>query len=63
MYEEAAGCYGALSTPQTEIQLWVDVDTCGEREYKDKEQATVEITFNPDNQYGAGKTYAITSFK
>jgi len=63
MYEGAAGCYGTLASQGKEIQVWVDADTCGDREYEENERATLEITFNPDNQYGPGKTYTITGFE
>jgi hypothetical protein len=63
MYEGSAGCYGTLVSQGKEIQVWVDADTCGEREYEENQSATLELTFNPDNQYGPGKTYTITSFE
>ena len=63
MYEGDAGCYGTLVSQGKEIQLWAGVDTCGDREYEENQRAALEITFNPDNQYGPGKTYTITSFE
>ena len=63
IYEGAAGCYGTLILQGKEIQVWVDADTCGDREYEENQRATLELTFNPDNQYGPGKTYTITSFE
>ena len=63
MYEGAAGCYGTLVSQGEEVQVWVDADTCGDREYEENQRATLELTFNPDNQYGPGKTYTITSFE
>ncbi|MDX1408591.1 MAG: hypothetical protein R3330_10675 [Saprospiraceae bacterium] len=62
MYEGSAGCYGTLETGGQSVSLWVDADSCGEREYHEGESASVEVTFNPDNQYGPGKTYTITRF-
>lgn len=63
MYEGAAGCYGTLVSQGKEIQVWVDAETCGDREYEENQRASLELTFNPDNQYGPGKTYTITSFE
>ncbi len=63
MYEGDGGCFGSISDGAQELQLWVDVTTCGEAEYKENESASVEITFNPKNQYGPGKTYTIVSFR
>lgn len=63
MYEGAAGCYGTLVSQGNEIQVWVGADTCGDREYEENQRATLELTFNPNNQYGPGKTYTITSFE
>ena len=62
MYEGAAGCYGAITDGATEVNLWIDAESCGEKEYDENEAASVEVTFNSDNQYGPGKTYTITSF-
>jgi hypothetical protein len=63
MYEGAAGCYGAFVSQGKEVQVWVDADTCGDREYAENQPATLELTFNPENQYGPGTTYTITSFE
>ena len=63
MYEGAAGCYGTLVSQGKEIQVWVAADRCSDREYEENQSATLELTFNPDNQYGPGKTYTITSFE
>ena len=63
MYEGSAGCYGAITDGSTEVSLWISADNCGEKEYAENEKASVEIIFNPDNQYGPEKTYTITGFK
>tara|TARA_R110001599_G_scaffold28969_5_gene99622 strand:- start:38629 stop:39075 length:447 start_codon:yes stop_codon:yes gene_type:complete len=63
MYEGAAGCYGAFVSQGKEVQVWVDADTCGDREYAENQPATLVLTFNPENQYGPGTTYTITSFE
>ncbi|MGH1448071.1 MAG: hypothetical protein ACRBBM_01415 [Pseudomonadaceae bacterium] len=63
MYEGAAGCYGTLVSQGEEVQVWVDADSCGDREYEENQSATLELTFDPENQYGPGKTYTITSFE
>ena len=62
MYEGDGGCFGYLANGASELQLWVDVDACGETEYAENQPAEVEVTFNPENQYGPGKTYTITRF-
>lgn len=62
MYEGEAGCYGTLLSQGEEIQVWVDADACGEREYEENQQVTLELTFDPANQYGPGRTYTITAF-
>lgn len=62
-YEGDGGCYGTISDGLQELWLWVDVDTCGEVNYQDNDRAIVEVTFNPDNQFGPGKTYTIVSFR
>lgn len=63
MYEGSAGCYGDILVKGVEINLWINENSCGEKEFKENQAASVEITFNPKNQYGPGKTYTITSFK
>lgn len=63
MYEGAAGCYGTLVSQGKEIQVWVDADTCGDREYEENQRAALELTFNPGEQFGPGKTYTIKSFE
>ena len=63
MYEGDAGCYGTITDGSSEVELWIDADSCGEREYPENEDASVEVTFNSENQYGPGKTYTITNFK
>ena len=62
MYEGDAGCYGTITDGAVEVNLWVDADSCGEKEFGENEAASIEVTFNPENQYGPGKTYTITSF-
>ncbi|ABD79705.1 hypothetical protein [Saccharophagus degradans] len=62
MYEGDAGCYGAITDGINEIQLWVNVEKCGDREYAENEAVSVDVTFNSDNQYGPGKTYTIIAF-
>lgn len=63
MYEGDAGCYGNLTKGGSEIQLWVDADKCGNVEYEENAPATLVITFNPNEQWGPGKTYTIVDFK
>ncbi len=63
MYEGDAGCYGTLAKGISEIQLWIDADSCIDKSYSENQKASVEITFNQSNQYGPGKTYTITAFK
>lgn len=63
MYEGSAGCYGSLTIDISEVNLWVNADSCGEKEYKENESASVEVIYDTSNQYGPGKTYTITSFK
>lgn len=62
MHEGDAGCYGTITDGVSEVQLWTDVDTCGEKEYSENQRASVEVTFRSDNQYGPGTTYTITKF-
>jgi len=62
MYEGDAGCYGSIFDGNAEVQLWVDATTCGDTDYAENAEARVEVTFNPDNQYGPGKTFTIKSF-
>jgi len=62
MYEGSGGCFGSLSDGSKEIQLWIDADSCGETEYAENENATVEVTFNTDNQYGTEVMYTIVNF-
>ena len=63
MYEGEAGCYGTIVKGSQEVQLWIDSDGCGEREYAENENASVEVTFRSDNQYGPDKIYTITRFQ
>ncbi len=63
MYEGAAGCYGTFVSQGKEVQVWVDADTCDDREYAENQPVTLELTFNPENQYGPGTTYTIKSFE
>ena len=63
MYEGEAGCYGTIVKGSQEVQLWIDSNSCGEREYAENEDASVEVTFRSDNQYGPDKTYTITRFQ
>lgn len=62
MYEGSAGCYGELMRGTEAIQLWVDAESCADKEFAENQDTSVEVTFNPDNQYGPGKTYTITKF-
>lgn len=63
MYEGDAGCYGTIEKGAQEVQLWIDADSCGDKEYQESEPASVVVTYNPDNQYGPGKTYTIVEFQ
>lgn len=63
LYEGDGGCFGTLRSGSSEIELWADVETCGDKDYADDEEASVEITYNTGNQYGDDKTYTITEFK
>ena len=63
MYEGEAGCYGTIVKGSQEVQLWIDAGSCGDREYAENANASVEVTFRSDNQYGPGKTYTITRFQ
>ena len=63
MFEGDAGCYGAIADGNSEVQLWVDADKCEDVEYSENEDASVEVTFSTENQYGPGDTYTITKFQ
>ena len=63
MYEGDAGCYGSLERDGEEVQLWIDAESCGEKEYAEGEDAAVVVTFRSDEQYGPGKTYTIVEFQ
>ncbi len=62
MYEGDGGCFGTITDGTKDLELWVDVDTCGDKDYAENAPATVTVTFNPENQYGSGKMYTIVSF-
>ncbi len=62
MYEGDGGCFGSISDGVQEVELWVDVDTCGQVEYPENAAASVEVTYRPDNQYAPGELYTIVSF-
>ncbi len=62
MYEGAGGCFGTIASGSQEVQLWIDADGCGDQDYAENEDASVEVTFKADNQYGPGETYTITRF-
>lgn len=44
MYEGAAGCYGALTDALNEEELWIDSDTCSEKEFGENEMVSLEVT-------------------
>jgi len=62
MYEGDAGCFGSISDGTQEVELWVDVDTCGQVEYPEDGTASLEVTFQPDMQLGQGPVYTIVNF-
>ncbi len=62
MYEGDGGCFGSISDGVQEVELWVDVDTCGEVEYPENAPASVAVTYRSDNQYAPGTLYTIVSF-
>ncbi|HET9047873.1 MAG TPA: hypothetical protein VFN29_02745 [Chiayiivirga sp.] len=64
MYEGEGGCFGTLDRGSDEVQLWIDANACGEREFTEGEQASVVVTFRSDEQWDESqKSYTIVEFK
>jgi len=62
-YEGSGGCFGTLEADGAEIQLWTDVDLCGDRDYEENEKATLRIKYREDNQYGPDTIYTVVGFR
>lgn len=63
-YEGDAGCYGTLSRGASSIELWINADACGEREYSEGASASVVVTYRETEQWMPGKKmYTIVEFK
>ena len=60
--EGEAGCYGSLENAGSTIQVWSDIETCGDRDYAEGAPAALVVTWRPDEQW-AGNTYSIVEFK
>ena len=61
-WEGDAGCYGTFEKDGQEVQLWANADACENVEYKENQQVSIKVTFNPDEQWGPGNTYTVTNF-
>jgi len=63
-YEGDAGCYGTLKRGSSEIEVWIDADGCGEREYDEGARAAVVVTYRESEQWMPGKkSYTIVEFQ